>query len=143
MSTKRTPSDTESDLAKARNELTILRRTRTADAITSICNNLIQWTALVAIFYISYLSVNVLAGKTTFADIGIKMSLLGKITISQTLAWAFAFGGIGYGWRQKKLRRDVIETQGDHIKKLESGTDKKRTSSNLTRRGETSPEDKK
>ncbi len=117
-----------------------LRKDRNASNITTVLIYLIKYGALVAIFYFGYLSVLALAGKYTFADIGI--SLLGDVNISVTLAWIFGVGGVFYGMRQRKVRKDTVERLQGRIQSLETQIDHKRTTSQLTPRGDTREEDK-
>jgi len=84
-----------------------------------------------------------LAGKETLASIG--LSLLADVKTSKgaaTLICAlFGASGSMYGLRQRKLRRDDIQSRSGQISKLEQAFDKKRASSGLTRRGTTRKED--
>lgn len=62
--------------------------------------------------------------------------------IGRGLPWVLTFGSIFYGGLQRKLRRDHIEEASGRFKALESKIDPERTSSNLTVRGDTAPEDR-
>ena len=53
----------------------------------------------------------------------------------------FGFGGITYGRLQSKAKKDAIELYHPRVKKLEEALDPKRSSSELTKRGNTRPED--
>ena len=81
-----------------------------------------------------------LAGKTTFADIGI--NFLADIRVSETLAWIFGGSCAAYGWHQRALRKKTVERLQQRVVKFESEKDSGRTSSQLTTRGSTNPEDK-
>ena len=117
----------------------MLRRYRTMEAIVSVINNLVRWGGLVAIAYFTYLSVTALAGQRTIADIGIKF--LADVRVSEALAWLFGGSGIAYGLRQRKLRRDTVERIQGRVQRFETNVDPRRTTSKLTTRGETRPED--
>jgi hypothetical protein len=82
--------------------------------------------------------VQSLAGKNTFADIGLK--ILGNVRISETVAWLFGAGGVTYAYKQKKLLKRTHAQMGERIKSLEKRLDPHRTSSHLTHEGETHPE---
>ncbi len=86
-------------------------------------------------------SLYLLAGKDTNANIVI--SFLAKITIRETLAWT----GTGVCYllflKERKQRKDVIESKDKRIKDFESYFDKNRSSSGITPRGETNPADLK
>jgi hypothetical protein len=126
--------------AELQSEERISRRIASVEAIASIVNNLIRWSGLVAIAYMGYRTVGTLAGQTTTADIGIRFFT--EIRISEFAAWLLGAGGIGYGWRQRKLRRDNIERLERRVRDLEAEIDPKRTSSKLTKRGDTPREDR-
>lgn len=78
-------------------------------------------------------------GKHTFADVGVRF--LADVRIGNALSYAVGAGGIAYGARQRKLRGDTIQKMGDRIKELETAIDPNRSSSGLTKRGHTRPED--
>jgi hypothetical protein len=105
------------------------------DAFTELGGKLIQWSGLVAIAYCAYLSSVALAGKTTLAEIGVKV--LGNLTVSRAIISLLAGSGWAYGLGQRRLRRRNIERLGTAKNELERRLDKKRTSSNLTSKGTT------
>lgn len=121
-------------------ELKMLRASKTAEGWITIGQSAIRWTAIVFIVRYAYLAIEILSGKSTTADIGI--NFLANINISVALAWCAALGGIAYGKHQSKLRKDTVERLQDRIQELESDYDQSRSSSNLTPRGETRPEDR-
>lgn len=106
----------------------------------SVANNVARWAGGVGIVFFAYKTVATLAGETTVADIGIKV--LADVRFSEVFAWIFGASGVGYGWRQRKLRRDTIERLSGRQQALEKGIDPKRSSSELTTRGDTNPEDR-
>jgi hypothetical protein len=99
----------------------------------------IRCVAGVLIFYFLYLSVEALAGKYTFADIGLQA--LANLRVSEAIAYAFGAAGVGYGLRQRKLRRDTIEQLAARVQAAEQLVDPGRTSSALSARGTTRQED--
>lgn len=117
-----------------------LRKDRNSSNIATVLIYAIKYGALVAIFYFGYLSVLALAGKHTLADIGI--SFLSDVNVSVSIAWIFGVSGIFYGLRQRKVRKDTIERLQGRIQYLEAQIDSKRTTSQLTSRGDTREEDK-
>lgn len=121
-------------------ELKAIRAARTADGWVVVVQSAIKWGALVIIFRYGYLAMVALAGKTTLADIGI--NFLGKAQVSNVIAWLFGGGGAVYGVSQRNLRHSTTETLQNRIKALEAREDPKRSSSHLTPRGESRPEDK-
>lgn len=121
-------------------ELKVLRQTKTSEGIVQVLNSLIRWGCIVLIFRYGYLGIEALSGKSTLADIGV--SFLSDIKISIAIAWAAGLGGMAYGHKQRKLRKDTIERLVGRIHDLEGELDPNRTSSKLTKRGDTRPEDK-
>ena len=98
------------------------------------------WVALVFIAYFVRGTVMALAGRHTFADIGLRFA--GDFRVSESIAYIFGIGGLGYGIRMKKLHGDNVQRTASRIAELESRLDPKRSSSRLTPRGETRPEDR-
>jgi len=131
------PSRTRADV-EAENR--VLRRYRQAEGVASILYNIVRWGGIVLVARYGYLSLDTLAGDRTTADIGIK--LLADVRISQALAWLLAGSGTAYGLAQRKLRRDTVQRLQQRNEELELRLDPKRSSSRLTPRGETRPEDK-
>lgn len=110
-----------------------------ATMIAKVVTTAIRWGGVVALGYFGYLSIRTLAGQTTFADIAIRV--LGKLYFSQAVATVLGGGGIIYAWRERQLRHKVNETTGKRVSELEQEIDRRRTSSRLTRRGQTDPKD--
>lgn len=126
--------------AELKVENKLLRQFNIIGEIASIINNAIRWGGVVAIVYLASSSISVLAGKTTFADIGI--NFLADIRVSEALAWILGSSGVAYGWLQRSLRKKTVERLQQRVVNLESEKDGRRTSSQLTPRGGTKPEDK-
>jgi len=101
----------------------------------------IRWAGLVALGVVGYLIVNTLAGRSTLASVGISIRAIGSVYVSQAAAWLFGISGIGYGLRQRRLRHTNIQRLGPGVRERESAIDPKRTSSQLTSRGRTRPQD--
>lgn len=85
-----------------------------------------------------YLPAEALAGKTTFANIGI--NVLGGLTITNSVSYVFGISGIAYGLRAQRLRGSVTARLTERGRALEERLDPKRTSSGLTPRGQTPKE---
>lgn len=126
--------------AELRGENRILRRTNTAMAVASVINSAIRWGVVGFLGYCGYLSINVLAGKITSANI--LVSFLGNLTVSKWVAYIVGGGCLIYGIRERKLRRSTVKRLQARNQKFEAALDPKRTSSFLTERGETHPRDK-
>jgi hypothetical protein len=125
--------------AELQAENRLLRRGNAASGTSNVLVNLIRWGAVVLSFRYLYLTVDSLAGQVTLAQIGI--NFLGNLTVSQSLAYIFGAGGVVYGYGERKLRQRTIRRLGPKRKELEVSIDPKRTSSKLTDKGETNPDD--
>jgi hypothetical protein len=66
---------------------------------------------------------------------------LGSTELTVSLALLFGIAGIGYGRREARLRRQVIERFHPYQLAEERSADARRSSSRLTPTGETRPED--
>ncbi len=107
-----------------------------ADIINLIC----VCTTIIVVFYILFLAVKELAGQNTWAKITV--NFLSNIKVSKIIAWIFGGGAIIYGKNQNKLRKDTVEFFEGRIRSLEAQIDPNRSSSKLTQRGDTRPEDR-
>lgn len=99
-----------------------------------------MWGALVLIAHEGAEVLIEYAGKQTSADIA--MSFFGDLKVSITLSLIVGIFGGAYGLLQRKLRKDTVERLQGRIQELESVIDSRRSSSKLTKRGETRVEDK-
>ncbi len=131
-------------MARARSEQDADRRyrlqVRLIDLAGSTASLLIPWGSLVAIAYLISSAIHGLAGKQTLADIGLR--LLADVRVTEWVAYILTGGSIAYGLRERKLRRDTIERLSERTQKLEQQLDPNRSSSRLTPRGTTRPEDR-
>ena len=105
------------------------------DTFAELGRSAIQWGALVFIAYFSYKGVDVLAGRNTFAQIGI--NVLGNLTVSRGIIALLTASGWAYGLGQRRLRRKNIQRLATAKNEVEKRIDKNRTSSNLTSKGTT------
>jgi hypothetical protein len=125
---------------KSQKQLEYELRARIIDRRSAVIESAIKYGCLLGIAYLAYGSIGVLAGQNTFADIGIRV--IGDVRISETVAWLFGGGGVLYGYRQRKLRRDTIEQLAPRVRQLEMEHDPNRTSTGLPARGTTRPDDR-
>jgi hypothetical protein len=109
------------------------------DVITIIFREIIKWGGLVLLGRYVYLAIAVLAGKSTFADIGIRF--LANIKVTDAIIFLLVSGGWAYGIGQRQLRRRHIEHVVKSKNELEKILDSKRTSSDLSEKGTTRPGD--
>src|SRR6266704_2592186 len=97
----------EKSRAELQAELRVLRRYRVGDSVASVLRELVRWGAVSFCAYMGFRCVAVLAGKITMAEIGVRV--LGSLRVSEAVAWIFGAGGVGYGLRQRRLRRQTIQ----------------------------------
>jgi len=111
-----------------------------AEQLGGITKALIKYVSVVVIFYYLNSAVRALAGQHTYADIGVKF--LAQLSISESASYIAGAGGVLYGIRERKLRRDKTDYLAERNRELEKKLDPGRTSSRLTRRGTTRKEDR-
>ena len=116
-----------------------LRRGGIVQEIGKTVRFLLVAAATVGIVYLLGHSIEALAGKQTEANI--LVSLLGTLEVSVVLSWVVGGAGVAYGRAQNKLRKTTVERLHKRIHDLESAIDQNRSSSKLTPRGDTNPED--
>lgn len=102
-------------------------------------NTFIKYGFLTLIARYCYLGIATMAGKETIGNIAI--SLITNLTMNQWMAYAIGGGGIAYGTSQRSLRKSTVERLQSRNQELELRIDPNRTSSMLTTRGDTRPED--
>jgi len=127
------------EIAELKAEQKFSRHGQNISGVVSVSKELIKYGAIAAIFYFIYLSIAVLAGQTTFASIGI--TILGNVTLSQSVAWIFGASGMIYGVNERRLRKKTVAKFQPRITELEKLIDAGRSSSTLTLKGDTNPED--
>jgi len=118
------------------------------DLVFKFISSLVKYGMSIPISYALVEVARAWAGKTTRADINISASSnMGGIDVNNMLLYCtgagiiFAVSGIKYGLSQRKLRKDTVERLQNRIKTLEKKFDSSRTTSGLTARGDTNPED--
>jgi hypothetical protein len=87
-----------------------------------------------------YKTATVVAGTTTL--LAVVVHLFASVGISKGLAWLLATLASGYGASQRMLKGKTIKRLEARIVHLETRWDKRRSSSRLTKSGDTHPEDK-
>lgn len=116
-----------------------LVRLRIIDAIDANFRLLIKWGVLGLIAFFAYRSMVVLAGKTTLADIAVRF--MADIRMGSTIGYVVGGGGLLYGRNQKRLKERAILNLSPKLVEREMALDPERSSSGLTPRGRTRPED--
>ncbi len=128
------------DLNIRKLELDTIARVRRNELIASVVHGAFKWCSLGLIPVCAYLTLTAYAGKETFANV----SLQGVINVSTvcSLTLGAAVIGVVFGRRYKKLHGNTVEQMHKRVKNLELQIDPNRTSSGLTPRGDTPPEDR-
>ena len=85
-------------------------------------------------------AVSALAGRVTGTNI--VLQFFGFLEVSIAVAWGAAAAAAIWGFRERSLRRSTTKRMSDRVEELELLIDPGRTSSNLSRTGETNPKDK-
>lgn len=92
--------------------------------------------------FVAYMAKEVLtelAGRDTNANI--LVNFLGSVSVNVALAWTLAGCGVVYGMQQHRLRKRTVSALASRKSRLERQIDPSRSSSGLTRSGDTHPED--
>lgn len=139
MAKRKSPAELRIRIKELQTELKLIKKAQRGHNVASIINTFFRNAGPVLIAYFVYMAFDSLAGQDTNADIGIK--ILGNVKVSITLAWGLSGASIIYALRQRNLRKQVIERMGGRVRELEQFIDSKRSSSRLTKRGETRKED--
>lgn len=132
---------TPSQARRSLRESEYIFRAKKLDIVDTAIRLLIPWGSLILIAYWVHSDVVALAGKQTLARIG--LSFVGDIRVSDAVAYIFGAAGAAYGIAERNLRRRNISRLAVENSELEGIVDHGRTSSNLTRRGTSKPEDNK
>lgn len=126
--------------AELRGEVKRLKQDRLASIAGSSVNTLIVASTIAFACYCAYLSIASLAGHTTNANI--LMNILADIRFERVVMATCTGAGVGYGWRQRRLRMKLIEQFESQKREMERLIDPNRSSSLLTSSGETNPLDR-
>lgn len=110
-----------------------------ADVRGNNFNNLVKWLGLSFIAFMGFLSINSLSGNYTIAEIGIEFA--SSFKVNTAVSYVFGLSGVLYGLFERDLRKRTIERMSKRTTELELSIDPNRSSSNLTPRGNTRPED--
>ncbi|HEV2351816.1 MAG TPA: hypothetical protein VG028_18445 [Terriglobia bacterium] len=95
---------------------------------------------VVAICAIFASALKALSGRQ--ALLSMTLLLVANLKLSEKISFVLGFGGALYGYRQRRLRGTVIEMMSEHQRKLEQTPDPRRSSSEITPKGTTRPDDR-
>lgn len=105
------------------------------DAGVGIVRTVIWAAVVVAALYYAQVVLVAWAGKSTEADISLR--ILTQLQADRWFAYMFGASGVGYGFFERKLRQRNIKRLSAHNAQLETRLDPKRMSSGLTPAGTT------
>lgn len=125
--------------AQLETEIRLLKSAKRSEGFVALGREMIRWGGLCFIAWCASSAIAELSGKETSASVYI--DFLGTVNVSLALSWTVAIIGTAYGIQQRKLRRDTVERIQQRNIQLEKLIDPDRSSSKLTPRGETRPED--
>ncbi len=120
-------------------EARILQYQILADAVSKTLQSLFKWDSLFGCVYYTMDMLKAYAGKTTWADVNFAAAV--NDHLASVLGMVFGISGVWYGHRERKLRKDTMERLHRYQRRYEESRDPGRTSSRLTRRGDTRQED--
>lgn len=121
-------SDNETSLAMAR-----------ANAIASTIKTLGRQSCIIGCSYFAYKGIAALAGRTTLASIGLQVAA--SLHLKDKVELTIAAGSVIWALAERRLRRRKLQQDAPYIRKLEEQHDPERSSSRLTTRGTTPPEE--
>jgi hypothetical protein len=98
-----------------------------------------KWGFWAFLAYQARQAVAALAGKTTLANIAVALGA--KVSVMLAVSWAASVGFGIWVFFERRLRKGTIERLTLRNKDLELQLDRRRSSSELTPRGETRPDD--
>ena len=112
-----------------------------AQSITKVVTTGFRYGAFAFIAWMGFRSVQAVAGQITLAEISVGVKFLMSEEKSKIFSWAVGVAGAVYGWKQRTFRKDDVERRSQRIADLERKLDSRRSSSRLSKRGDTNPED--
>ncbi|MBN2547506.1 MAG: hypothetical protein JXB50_17005 [Spirochaetes bacterium] len=126
---------------RTRQEITesIANYGETTRMLTKIAVRFISVGGIVIICYFFAAVLKSYAGKTTIANI--VFNFLADIKLDKVIAYIFGAGGIGYGLKERQLRKKNIERYYNQKDKLEKIINPDKQTSSLTKNGNTNKED--
>jgi hypothetical protein len=136
---KRTNAELEEENRTLRAEIRVRDRFASSQGIVTAWNQTMRYGTICFCAWVAGNASIAMAGKETNAKFAI--SLLGQSAAWKALAIIFGGGGTIYGLAERRTRKRNTEQFEGRIRKYEEMHDPNRSSSNLTRRGDTRPAD--
>lgn len=129
--------------AELETENRVLRSANQATGSWGALTTLIKWAGVVWCFYFASVIAKAVAGKRTIVEAN--AGFTGSFAIhllTDFLPFFIAAASLLYGLGERKLRQSTVQRLQSRIHELEIYVDKRRTSSHLTTKGDTRPEDR-
>lgn len=102
-----------------------------------IVKKIIGVSPYIIVGYLFFDTLKAFAGRNSFADINILTQFLVNLKVNEWFAWIIAGGSTIFGLRERRLRKNKVGYLTDRIHELEQNLDPSRSSSELTKTGET------
>jgi hypothetical protein len=149
---RRSAEEVSSENARLREQNAQLRRFGAYHGTTKVCGEVIRALRTVLPWYFIYRAVAAYAGKTSqltasgalrVESDSLRDALERALTQNSLCALLALFGVLGviFGYRQLRLRQNLIAHLSPYQQKYELSIDPKRSSSNISPQGETRPGD--
>ena|SRR6266478_4736755 len=114
-------------------------RLRLIDALSTFIIYGWKYGTLAFIAYWGFDALKAFAGKGT--DAAVVFKIVTDLRIDQGIAYLFGLGGVAYGYKERRAKQKAVGHLGTARQEAEKRVDPGRTSSNLTPRGTSRPED--
>jgi len=108
-------------------------------SIERVITTAIPWLGAAVIAAYGFHALEFFAGRQSDASVVVK--LMANKELLNVVSMLCGGGGVAYGWKQRSLRKSAIEHLEGPRRDSEIKADPNRTSSHITRRGDTHPED--
>jgi len=151
----RVGSDLQRENLALRQQVISVKHSRAGDYITRVFQTLARCAVVVIVAYLAEETITAFAGKDTKADINadVKADFFGyfhtELLDIDTLCWTaigmlalVAVLSVVWAWCERQLRKRALQHLHPTRLEKELALDPQRTSSQITSRGETNPEDK-
>lgn len=102
-----------------------------------------KWAGIAFVAYCAWQAVASLAGKQTDVSVAVSAFLYALSEIKFAVAFTLAFATSVWAYIERRIRQSVTERLHERIRELELKLDPGRSSSGLTRLGQTNPRDRR
>jgi Flp pilus assembly protein protease CpaA len=117
-------------------------RSFATDQFYRTVRTLIRCTTVIVIFYFGFRALEVLAGQDTKLSVALSLVFTALADIKFAAAITLAGGTTAWAVMERSLRLRKVDNMQGRVKELEQMIDPSRSSSGLTTRGTTNPQDR-